>query len=144
MSTMLISFKQRFHPGVTYSRTEPPAPDHGFSVRLTGAKKLWADASYSNAASTTDALRTETEDRHVEEQHPARLGAAPAAFIPFHCPANMYHEACEERLILTEQRRTGRAPICYWVAMRTALHESNSRDVALFQKLATGFQRNVR
>ena len=140
----VYTFRVKIPPGVTYSRTEPPAPDHGFSVKRTGTKKLWVDASYSDTASTADALRTETEGCLMDEQQPARLGAALATFVHFHCPANGYHEAYEERLVLTVRSGPGRAPICYQIGLRTASQASDSLDVDLFKKLIVGFQMNGR
>lgn len=127
-------------PGMTYSRSTPPNPDHGFGVSLEGNVKLWVDASYADSSSTENEVNTQSGGCRVENRGLSKLGGRAALSIRFACPANAYSGTYEEMLVLTILREPGRSPVDYQIGMRANTPEDLSRNMAVFGKIVAGFR----
>ncbi len=127
-------------PGVTYERSLPPNPDHGFGVDLPGGTRLWANASYTDSPSTEDEVSRQTDGCSVEEDRPATLGTRTARALRFSCPATSYGAAYRERLVLSVARLSGRSPICYQGAVRTSDAKMYPAASRLFDEVVAGFR----
>jgi len=111
---------------VTYTRTLPPNPDHGFGVILKSQAKLWVDSSYTDSSSTEEEADRQSAGCRVEERREAKLGSRAALVIYLSCPGNAYGEAYEEILVLTVYRERSRSPVDYQIGMRGKTPESIS------------------
>jgi hypothetical protein len=127
-------------PGVTYTRTLPPNPDHGLGITLRGQTKLWVDASYTDASSSDEEARKEAEGCRIQERRLETLGGMSAISLGFWCDATAYGGAYEERLVLSVHRGKDRSPICYQVGMRTGARRTTSQENDFFRKLVAGFK----
>jgi hypothetical protein len=131
-------FRVKLPPGVTYTRTLPPNPDHGFGVSLLDRGKLWVDASYTDSSSTDEEAKTQSAVCRVEETRPTGLGSRPAVALRFSCPASADGEAYWELLVLTVYQEGNRSRVDYQIGMRTDVR-GLSQNRELFDKLVTGF-----
>jgi hypothetical protein len=125
-------------PGVTYTRTLPPNPDHGFGIGLLGQGKLWVDASYTDSSSTTEEAKVQSAGCHIEEKRAAKLGNRPAVALRFSCPASADGAGYTELLVLTVYREGDRSPVDYQIGMR-ADARGLSQNKELFEKIVAGF-----
>ncbi len=140
----VYGFQVRLPSELNYRRTTPPNPDHGFTVQRPDSEKLWVDASYTDATSTKEEVTKQTEDCSVEERRQVTLGGMVATSLHFHCPANAYHEAYEERIVLTVRIVADRSPVRYQICLRTASGLIDTEGVNLFNKIVQGFRMTAR
>jgi len=129
----------RLPPGVTYSRSVPPNPNHGIGLSLGDNKRLWVDASYTDSASTGDEAKLQTAGCQLEDRKSSPLGGHPAVVIRFSCPASPSGGSYYEVLILAVLRVGNRSPVDYQIGMRAGNRAALSRNMALFDKIVAGF-----
>lgn len=94
-----FGFQVSLPPEVTYGKTVPPNPDHGFNVLLGENSTLWVDASYTDAGSTRREASVRARGCFVRSLEQAHLAERPALKERFSCPANMYGSGYEEVLV---------------------------------------------
>lgn len=131
-------FRVKLPPGLTYTRTLPPNPDHGFGIELVGRGKLWVDASYTDSSSTSEEAKIQSAGCHTEETRATKLGNRPAMALRFSCPPSADGAGYIELLVLTVHREGDRSPVDYQIGMR-ADARSLSQNKELFEKIITGF-----
>jgi hypothetical protein len=134
-SNHVYDFQVAVPPGVTYTRTLPPNPDHGIGVESSDHNKLWVDASYTESSSTDEEASKQSADCNVEQQQMTSLGGMPALLIHFSCAASSAEKAYEEKLVLLVHRAEHRAPVCYEIGIRATERKISSRADELFEKL---------
>jgi hypothetical protein len=128
-------------PGLTYTHTVPPSPDHGIGIDLNDQTKIWLDASYTDSSTTDEEAGTVSADCKVKQRRRALLGSMPALVIRFSCAANGTEKPYEEQLILSIHRSAHRAPICYEIGIRATNARISAQAEDLFTKLVAGFSR---
>lgn len=132
------AYQVKLPPGVSYTRTSAPNPDHGFSVPLKEGAVLWVDATYTDFSSTGEEANSQSAGCEVHDRRQSRLGDREAVRIRFSCPANAYGPAYEEVLVVSLLRIGDRALTSYKVAMRGKVLDS-SDDMKLFDAIVAGF-----
>lgn len=133
-------YRVRLPPGVKYTHTAPPNPDHGLGMDLQGRGRLWVDASYTDSASTDEEVSLQTSGCHVEDRHATKLGGQPAIALRLSCPASSGSGAYQELLVLTVYREGDRSTVDYQVGLRVPDAEKFTEHRALFDKVLSGFQ----
>src|SRR5262245_11521111 len=73
-------------PGVRYTKTVPPNPDHGVGISLEQNVELWVDASYTDSSSTEEEANLQTGGCKLVQQRQAKLGRQDALEVRFSCP----------------------------------------------------------
>jgi hypothetical protein len=136
----VYGFRVKLPSGVTYTRTLPPNPDHGFGIKLKAQGKLWADASYTDSSSTKQEAKMQSSGCNVEQRQPIKLDNRPAIALRFSCPAGADGDAYEELLVLTVYREGDRSPVDYQIGMRTSVPETLSQNREFFDKIVAGFR----
>ena len=126
-------------PGVIYTRTLPPNPDHGLGITLKNRTKLWVDASYTDSSSTEQEAEKQIAGCRVEDKRPTTLGRMPAVLMRFSCAATPYDAAYSEELVLSVYQSQNRSPVCYQVGVRKDGGGTTSQEDDLFKKLVAGF-----
>ncbi len=133
-------FSVRIPPSLTYEKTVPPNPDHGFSIALPRQEKLWVDASATEDASVAhEAHRVEAGCR-LRAKKPMLLSGRKATVLQVSCPATAYDVAYEERVLLADVLMPHRSPILYQVGLRTDKGRNSAAATRLFEQLIAGFR----
>ncbi|HXE62195.1 MAG TPA: hypothetical protein VN519_01570 [Bryobacteraceae bacterium] len=135
----VYGFSVAIPPGVTYTRTQPPNPDHGLGITLKDQAKLWVDASSTESSSTGEEAEKQTVGCRVEEKKPAKLGRLSAVLVRFSCDATRYDPAYSEQLILSVDQGKDRAPTCFQIGVRRDGGRTTPQEDELFRKLVAGF-----
>jgi hypothetical protein len=135
----VYNFRVTVPPGVTYTRTLPPNPDHGIGIEMHDQTKLWVDASYTESSSIEEEISKESADCKVEQQQSISLGSMPAVQVNFSCTASSNEKAYEEKLVLLVHRSEHRSPVCYEIGMRATDGMISARADNLFNKLIVTF-----
>lgn len=132
-------FSVRVPPNLTYDRTAPPNPDHGFSIALPHEEKLWVDASLTEDASVAREVRRVQAGCRLEQKKPTVIDGRKAIALQVSCPATAYDTAYEERVLLAERALPHRSPILYQVGLRTDKGRNSAAATKLFEQLIAGF-----
>jgi hypothetical protein len=126
-------------PGITYTRSIPPNPNHGFSVVLHSGDRLWVDASYTDSPSNEEESGVITSGCHLEDKRTTTLDRQAALALRFTCPATADQSAYTELLTFTVHRQGDRSPTDYQVGLRVYGASIPVMEKALFNGLIAGF-----
>jgi hypothetical protein len=135
-----FGFQVALPPGLTYGKTAPPNPDHGFNVLLESNSMLWVDASYTDAGSTGREASVRARGCIVRSLERVHLAERPALKEYFSCPANIYGTGYEEVLMVAVVRSKDRSPVAYQVGMRASNDDVLVQNKALFEEVVKGFR----
>ena len=124
---------------LTYTRTSPPNPDHGFGVDLQGGNKLWVDASYTDSSSKEDEAVIITTGCRVGEKRTAVLGGRAALSIRFTCPAGKDGSAYTELVTFAVHSQGDRSSADYQVGLRVYGSDISFEEKMLFGKIVDAF-----
>lgn len=131
-------FKVVLPPGLSYTRTVPPNPDHGLGIQIDHTK-FWVDASYTDSSSTEEEAKRRSQGCRIEEKRSALLGNRPGIAMRLSCGANAYTGAYEESLVLVVYKGKDRSPVDYQIGVRTDGPRITSQDERTLGKLEAGF-----
>jgi len=135
----VYGFQVTLPPGVTYTRTLPPNPDHGIGIALPDRTKVWVDASYTDSSSTEEEAGKQAADCRVEQKKETSLGSLSALLIRFSRHASADERAYEGQFVLSVYRSDHRAPVCYQIGIRATNGRISAQADDLFWKLVAGF-----
>jgi hypothetical protein len=136
-SNSLYNYSAKIPDGFAVQYDEPPAPDHGFTILLGGARRLTVFADYDDLSdgSATSALRRALSYEHLAANPPlrrTRLAGIPASGAEF--------EVSERRIIrwVAFRANGGSAAILYHFYLDTDASHAR-RDCATFRRVLGNF-----
>jgi hypothetical protein len=130
-------------PGVKILASEPPAPDHGFGIKLTSTTQLWVDGSYVEAAHNL--RETIEEEKRIEKLGHCRLLRTRAASLGGEAAVERVlrckDESTDNKSVIDTRVITYRANVDYSVSIRRPAGERLSPDAErLFRAVIEGFR----
>lgn len=132
-------YEVKLPPGLTFTRTSPPNPDHGIGIVAPDGRKLWVDASYTDASSTGEEADNLSKGCEVKQRDPATLGGESGIALRFYCAGNAYGEAYSEFLVLVVHSEGDRSAADYQIGVRANGDADSLAQIAVVRKLAAGF-----